>query len=266
MLLAEPRTAGPSTVSALAWIDCKGGSFAPAPILYRRHVTADQDAYRVARTCTMETNVTRIGAAVLIFPALLFAVPSCTRQPTPESTEALADVSPLQARVQQPCRGRTAGNVRLSQRAGAAYSVSYQAREDGQVRARLEAAIIARGQPGWEGLGGSRRRLVPPQLPEATGHLSGATIDTLFMRFDPQARVAWVHTRKVPLPDGDNVVLVDRADNVGGPITVVNTLQVEPDFGFPTCGGHAAELVQARTDSIRAALLRSPEVRAFIGS
>ena len=95
----------------------------------------------------------------------------------------------------------------------------------------VDGIIIGRAQPGWRGFGGTRQQLVPPVRPGAPEFLSGATIDTLFLQFDTKARVAWVHTVKVPL-DSNNVVLVDRLDTQGGPPVVVGLARIPSVVAF----------------------------------
>ncbi|CAN5876451.1 hypothetical protein BH23GEM5_BH23GEM5_11050 [soil metagenome] len=164
-----------------------------------------------------------------------------------------------------PCRGSGGGLLHLSARACASFVIEVEG-DDAGVRGRLAAAIVARGEPGW--IGRAQRRPLPerPLIPEPQGLSGGGTLGGIWARVDVSDRVAWIGAERVPLPDGHNVVLLDRADGIGGPSVVVRTLSVEPEFALPgpDCGLPNTRGARARDAAIKAALFRSPEVRVFV--
>lgn len=165
-----------------------------------------------------------------------------------------------------PCRGSGGGLLILSERASAAFMLEIEGDATG-VRGRIGGAVIARGQRGW--LERAQRGRMPdrPAWPEPQGSSGGATVGGIWTRIDPQDRIAWIGTERVPLPEDHNVVLLDRADGVSGPPIVMGTLHVEPKFILPgpDCGVRGARHARARDDALKNALLHSPEVRAFVG-
>jgi len=104
-------------------------------------------------------------------------------------------------------------------------------------------------------------------LPESVGFLSGGSIGQLYMGHELGTNVAWVHDQKVVL-DSFNVVLVDRVDSAGGPPMVVGRLRIPSYVALQpgTCGQRAQPQGLQWMDAVRAALLKSPEIRAFAGS
>jgi hypothetical protein len=167
-----------------------------------------------------------------------------------------------------PCRGGGSGVFDLSPAVGVVYSIRFEGDGVGPLRAHLQGAIVARGKPGWRStVTGDTSQSTSPQLPEPTGYLSGGSWPGLSLQFDLEARNAWVDTQKVPLPEGHNVVLVDRADRIEGPIQIVKTLVVDPDFLLPgpSCSVRNEAGADARRAAIREAILRAPEVVAFAG-
>jgi hypothetical protein len=174
-------------------------------------------------------------------------------------------VARADAPLRLPCRGSGGGTVPLSRRASASFVIEMEGDESG-VWGRLEGAVVARGRPGWVGRAQRRPLPEPPPLREGPRRSGGGTLGGIWAIVDVSDRVAWVGSERVPLPEGHNVVLLDRADGVGEPPTVVRTLGVEPAFALPgpDCGVRNARSARARTDAIKAVLLRSPEVRKFI--
>ena len=164
-----------------------------------------------------------------------------------------------------PCSGGAGGSMTLNERASAALSVEFTGDTTGNDSVHLRAIFVARGTAGWKNRAESTP-LVRPVLPDGTGSLSGAGLGDLFMGYDGSTNTAWVHDRKVPL-DTFNVVLIDRADSVGGPPVVAQRLRLKPVIGLArgVCAKRASSEGLAWQDSIRALLYRSPEVRAFIG-
>jgi len=158
------------------------------------------------------------------------------------------------------CSGSSGGGATLSGRMLGAFSISYDS-----TGTRLEAAMLIRGQPGWYQHGTGRTTPWPPSLPSRAGdkvpQLSGASADTFALVFDRANDIAWMGGQRVDL-HGANVVLLDRADGVGGPPEVVSILRIDPQIGPPFA---ACERQQAEADDrIRDALLSSPVVRAYM--
>lgn len=148
--------------------------------------------------------------------------------------------------------GSSSGGFQLSPRV----AVQYMTQLHGD-SARLEAVFVGRAERRLFGAAGLPPR---PDLPGAPGSMSGGTIESWYMQYDPRAHVAWVHTRKVPL-GGDNVVLVDRVDVLHEPPPVVGTARV-PSTVFTGGCRNGREL----QDVVRAHLEKSPEIRAFMGT
>jgi hypothetical protein len=92
----------------------------------------------------------------------------------------------------------------------------------------------------------------------------GATIDTLFLDFDLDARVSWVHTLKVPL-DTNNVVLVDRVDTEGGPPVVTGIYKIPSPIPLGArCGDK--DFLDRMFAAVEKALKSNPAIAAFIGN
>ena len=164
------------------------------------------------------------------------------------------------------CSGGAGGSLTLNERAAAALSVSFTGDTSGRDSVHLHVVFVARGQPGWRGRA-EATTLVRPVLPESVGFLSGSGLGDLFMGYDPATKVAWMHDQKVIL-DTFNIVLVDRADSVGGPPIIARKLRVRPSIGLApgVCARRAQPEGSPWRDSVRAVLFRSPEIRAVIGS
>jgi hypothetical protein len=153
------------------------------------------------------------------------------------------------------CRGSGGGGLPLAPNLHVAYVI-----EVAGDSAIMPAVFVGRAAaPG--GFRPVRRPLRPPQLPTPEFHLGGATIDTLFMRYDARTRTAWVHTESIPLGRA-NVILVDRADAVGGAPVVVDTLRAHLLFASD-CHGTITRS-PAWADTLRARLSLVPEIRAFM--
>ncbi len=165
-----------------------------------------------------------------------------------------------------PCSGGAGGSLMLNERAGVAYSVSFAGDTTGKDSVHLQAIFVARGKAGWKNRAESTP-LARPVRPGSTGSLSGADLGDLSMSYDRSTNTAWVHDQKVVL-DSFNVVLVDRVDSAGGPPIVVGKLRVPPHIALQpgTCGKRAQPQGLQWMDAVRAALLKSPEIRAFAGS
>ncbi len=163
-----------------------------------------------------------------------------------------------------PCSGGAGGSLTLNERAGVAYSVSFAGDTTGKDSVHLQAIFVARGKAGWKNRAESTP-LARPVRPGSTGSLSGADLGDLSMSYDRSTNTAWVHDQKVVL-DTFNVVLVDRADSVGGPPVVAQRLRLKPVIALPPgiCAKRGSGDGLVWQDSIRAILFRSPDVRAFI--
>lgn len=165
-----------------------------------------------------------------------------------------------------PCSGGASGALRLTDRADVAYSVSFTGDTTGRDSLHLDAVFIGRGVPGWKETSQAREVAPRPVPPDSVRTTSGAGIGHLYMGYDHRDNVAWVHDQRVPL-DSFNIILVDRVDSVGGPPIVTRKLRLSPSLAFApgTCAKRGDPAGMRWTDSIRAVLLRSPDVRAFAG-
>lgn len=158
------------------------------------------------------------------------------------------------------CSGGTGGGSTLNDRVLAGTATSFDS-----TGTRLDAAMLIRGQPGWYQLGTGRTAPWPPSLPSRPGdkpqQLAGGSVDTFALVFDRANDIAWMGGRRVEL-HGANVVLLDRADGVGGPPEVVSVLRIDPQIGppFAGCTRHGA----VAYEEIREALLSNAVIRAFI--
>ena len=151
------------------------------------------------------------------------------------------------------------GGMPLSSRASATYALSIE-----HDSLYIGGITVVRAQPGWRGFGGSRQPLVRPARAGAGQFLSGATIDTLFLEFDLNAKVAWVHTLKVPL-DTNNVVLVDRVDTEGGPPVVTGMYRITSPIPLAaSCGDK--NFLESMFAAVEKALKSSAAIAAFIGN
>ena len=127
----------------------------------------------------------------------------------------------------------------------------------------FDGIIVGRAQAGWKGFNGTRRQLVEPIRAGAAKYLTGATIDTLFLQFDRKARIAWIHTMRVPM-DTNNVVLVDRLDTRGGAPHVAGMLKIASPVPI---NGHCgdADFFQTLSETMSRVLRGIPAIAAFIG-
>jgi len=193
---------------------------------------------------------------VPLFPLVAVAITlgACNEKPEPE---------PMLTGL--PCSGGAGGALTLTDRADAAYSVSFTGDTTGNDSLRLEVVVVGRGAPGWRDRL-RERGAVRPVLPDSESMTSGAGIGQLYMGYDRRRNVAWVHDQRVPL-DSFNIIFVDRIDSVGGPPIVTRKLRFSPSVAFApgTCAERANPAGMRWADSIRAVLLRSPDVRAFAG-
>jgi len=196
------------------------------------------------------------------------ALRSCLRAPqlAGAALATVAAIAPHRAQSPAPrtCSGSEGGGFALSDRVTLAYAVEFDS-----AGTRLTAAMLARGQPGWD-RGAQDRGPLPQTMPtepgERTPMLAGASADTFALLYDAANDIAWVGGRRVPLHHA-NVVLLDRADGVGGPPDLRPPLRVDPAVtlpGSPCQSTGSYEDHEARNAAIRAALLRSAEVKEFL--
>jgi hypothetical protein len=151
------------------------------------------------------------------------------------------------------------GGMPLSTRASATYALSIE-----HDSLYISGIAVVRAQPGWRGSGGTHQPLVRPTRSGASQFLSGATIDTLFLEFDVDARVAWVHALKVPL-DTNNVVLVDRVDSEGGPPVVSGIYRIPTPIPFRgSCGDK--NFLETLFAAVEKALKSNTAIATFIGN
>jgi hypothetical protein len=127
----------------------------------------------------------------------------------------------------------------------------------------IQGLIVGRAQAGWRGFSGTRQQLVEPLRAGAPKYLTGATIDTLFLQFDTKARIAWIHTLRVPM-DTNNVVLVDRLDTRGGPPRVTALMRVPSPV--PVKGScDTRDFIENIGETLSRILRSVPPIAAFMG-
>ena len=194
-------------------------------------------------------------AAVIRIAALTLAASACGGR-----SDSSADSA---ATANLPCSGGSGGGFRLTNRADVVYSVSFSD-TTGTEAMHINAVFVGRGAPGWKDKAENRIAGPPPARPDSVSGGSGATLGRFHMTHDRANNIAWVHDQPVRL-DTFNVVLVDRADSAGGPPVVAGRLRVKPDITLPAgaCGARTRATGMSWSDSLRAVLLRNPEVRAF---
>jgi hypothetical protein len=163
------------------------------------------------------------------------------------------------------CRGTGGGGgEHLSNRVALAHAMSW-----GANGLRLDAAMLIRGQPGWDHGSGNREPL-PDSMPMLPGdrrpELNGGTVDTLSALYDRANDVAWIGGRRIPM-HGANVVLFDRADGVGGPPFVSKLIHVDPHLlNVPSpCKEHMShEDHMAHMAALKSAIMGNADVQEFI--
>jgi hypothetical protein len=172
---------------------------------------------------------------------------------------------PAVAQTPHSCTGTGGGGApHLSNRVSLAYAMSW---DSGGLR--LNAAMLLRGQPGWDH-GSAARASLPDSMPMLPGdhqpELNGGMADTVSALYDRAKDLAWIGGRRIPM-HGANVVLVDRADGVGGPPVVTKLIHIDPHLAqVPSpCKPHVThEDYMAYMTAIRKAVLASEEVQNFI--
>ena len=163
-----------------------------------------------------------------------------------------------------PCDGSAGGNLSLTERADMVYTVSFREDSGGTDAATIESVIVARGAAGWKQAERNRDPAPPPTGADSTALTTSVTLGGHRVGYDHRSHVAWIHNERVAL-DSFNVILVDRIDSVGGAPTVVQRLHIPPTVRLDegACGARANPTSMLWVDSIRARLMRAPEVRAF---
>lgn len=196
-----------------------------------------------------------MGISLFQIVALTMAATACSRGADSDSAVIL------------PCAGNVSTTQTLSDRAGVVVLGTFSGDSISGDSLNLVLVFIGRGARGWKRQPSGQRALVRPVLPESVGFLSGGSLGQLYMGHELGTNVAWVHDQKVVL-DSFNVVLVDRVDSVGGPPMVVGKLRMPSYVALQpgTCGQRAQPQGLQWMDAVRAALLESPEIRAFAGS
>jgi len=160
-----------------------------------------------------------------------------------------------------PCRGGVGGGFNLTENSEVAYTGQFTGGTTGNDSLHIGAVFIGKGSPGWEA--GTNPTQVPMPT-DSLADLGGGSLGYIWVAHNRRGNLASVHGQVVPL-DSFNVALVDRVDTVGGPPIVTRKLKMKPAFalapGVCAARGRGSELGWA--DSIRAALMRMPEVREF---
>ena len=144
--------------------------------------------------------------------------------------------------------GESSGGFILNRHVEVSYTATY-----GGDSAQIGAVFLGRSR---QAVGGSDHVLERPVLPGSPA-VSGGTIGSWFLMYEPARNVAWVQTREVPLGDF-NVVLLDDIMAASEP-RMVGMLRVPPRF--PT--GGRCDLLEFG-EAVQEHLLRNPEIRAFV--
>jgi len=187
--------------------------------------------------------------------ALITCIVVGARQPAPTAEE-----HPAPAMARCPSGGSSGGSFTMSPRVAGAFVISFDT-----AGIRLDAAMLLRGQRGWERDATRRTGAWPPRVPRQPGDrppsLSGATVDTFAVVYDRANDVAWIGGQRVSM-DGANVVLVDRADGVGGPPIVLERRRVGPRVLMTDTMCAMAD--PRRAAEVTALLTTAPAIRAFV--
>jgi hypothetical protein len=166
---------------------------------------------------------------------------------------------PASATAQCPNGGSSGGSFSMSPRVAGAFVISFDSSG-----VRLDAAMLLRGQRDWAGDATGRTGAWPPHVPRQPGDrppsLSGATVDTFAVVYDRANDVAWIGGQGVPM-DGANVVLLDRADGVGGPPIIVERLRIGPHV--PMTDSTCVMADPHRVADIATLLTLDPVIHAF---
>lgn len=159
------------------------------------------------------------------------------------------------------CNGGSSGNMSLTDRAEMVYSISFGGDTTRPNVFDINAVFVGRGAPGWKGQARQVER--PAELHDSLG-ISGGTAGSLFLGVNRRTRTAWIHGQPMAL-DSFNVVLVDRVDSVGGPPVVAGRVRIAPSMTLApeVCSGSSRAAYGPYADSLRAVLLRTPEIREF---
>ena len=174
---------------------------------------------------------------------------------------ALAGVGALWA---QPaggaCTGGIAGTTVLWDSVEVAYHVAVGGRD-----ARLQTALVARAPAGWWDQPPPPR----PDLRDARGRprlTTGGAFGPVWVHHEPGAGRTWVGAR--PLTLGRANVLLLQADGGRAEPRVVGTAAVGDALPIPpgACGRPGGAQAHAAFErALRAALERTPAIRAFVG-
>ena len=163
-----------------------------------------------------------------------------------------------------PCDGSAGGGISLSERAEMVYTVAFREDSGGREVANIEAVIVARGAPGWKSSARNRTATPAANAPDSGRLATSVDVAGLRIGYDRSSHAAWIHDQRVAL-DSFNVVLVDRMDSAGGPPQAARRLRIEPTIPLApgACAARTNPAAMPWADSIRARLMRSPEVRTF---
>jgi hypothetical protein len=130
-----------------------------------------------------------------------------------------------------------AGVSRLNDRVALVFSMS--ARED---QMRLDAAVLLRGvREGWLRASG------PPNWPPLGTPANGGSVGRYYVAIDPKNAVVWID-RALSIPLGDNnVLLLDRADEIDALPVVHGKVTISADLGaLPPAPASPAEILPAQ--------------------
>lgn len=163
-------------------------------------------------------------------------------QPTPPDSPAVSTL---------PCLvGGSGGGSQVSDRVRLVYSADFEGDS-----AHIGAVFVGRADVKLYGSPAPRER---PQFPDGPKHLSGASMGIWSMGYEETTETAWVHTKAVPLGEG-NVVLLDGIDSLHELPTVVGVVQMPSRVFTGGCpqGRPWHQILLEELESV-------PEIRDFI--
>ena len=162
------------------------------------------------------------------------------------------------------CEGSAGGKLSLTDRADMVYTVTFRADSGGTDVATIESVIVGRGAAGWKNSVRGPSPAPSPTAADSAVLATSADLGVIRVGYDRRNNAAWVHDERIAL-DSFNVVLIDRVDSVGGAPTVAERLRIAPTIPLAAgaCAARSNPTSMAWADTIRARLMRSPQVRTF---
>jgi|GEM_PF-2186428 len=237
-LWAEPVPGDPALTSAL-WGAAEPDEAAVRAALYR---FADRQLAMVLRLSEGQKKLRAVltpEQGVLLGELQVAAV-----------TRAVEAREQERARVMRCTEGSVSGSGKRSDRVALQFTAEYLGDS-----ARIQALVIGRAE---RRLHGTAKLSPRPSLPENAEIRGGGNLESWYVQYDERAGVVWVDTKKVPLGDG-NVVLLDRIERLHEPPVVVGTTRVPSTFFTGGCQD-GRPMIEHLWDHLE----RIPEIRAFM--